>query len=96
VPTARRAGDALIRRSRANLWRAGDFGVVVLGPSADDPVTLDGTAVAVWEALAVPTSRDDLVAGLAHRFGADAARVAADVEPLLDRLDALGVVEIES
>ena len=91
---SRLGGAARIRRSRATFWRAGDFGVVVLGPDATEPVTLDGTGVAVWETLAEPRSIDDLVAMLAREFGADPAQVSADVRPLLERLDALGVVEV--
>ena len=64
--------------------RAGPFGVVLLAPRDAEPRALAGSAVAVWEALAEPVSRDDLVADLAAAFRADPATVAADVPPLLE------------
>jgi hypothetical protein len=76
------------------LWRRGDFGVVVLGTGRPDPLTLAGTGVAIWDALDRPHSRRDLVERLAAEFGADAALVAADLEPVVDDLIDGGVLEV--
>jgi hypothetical protein len=81
-------------RAAGALWRAGDFGVVVLGTRRSDPLTLAGTGVAIWDALAEPRSRPELARELAARFAADPARVASDVEPVLDELVASGVLEV--
>lgn len=74
------------------LWRAGSFGVVILPPGADDPQTLTGTGPAVWNALARPQDRAELAAALGREFGADTARVRADLDPLLDELVRIGAV----
>ena len=81
-------------RARDALWRAGDFGIVVLGTRRLDPVTLAGTGVVLWDLLAAPLRRTELVDALVARFGADPARIAADVDPVLDDLLAGGVLEV--
>ena len=86
------ARSPLLVRSPATLRRAGPFGIVLLAPRDAEPRALAGSADAVWESLAEPVSRDDLVADLAVAFGADPAIVAADVAPLLDALLASGAV----
>jgi hypothetical protein len=83
-----------IVRSDRNLWRAGDFGVVVLGPRASQPVTLDGTGAAVWDALERPCSRAELVDLLARTYRTDPTRIADDVDRLLTELMQLGIVEV--
>jgi hypothetical protein len=86
------ARSPFLVRSPATLRRDGPFGVVLLAPRDAEPRALAGSAVVVWEALAEPVSRGDLVADLAAAFGADPATVAADVAPLLDALLASGAV----
>lgn len=81
-------------RSARNLWRAGDFGVVILGERSPEPITLDGSGVALWNALAAPESIAGLVASLAASFGTDDERVALDVLPLIEQLLDLGVLEV--
>jgi hypothetical protein len=86
--------DPSIVRAAGALWRAGDFGVVVLGTRRDDPLTLAGTGVAVWDALAEPLQVHQLVDRLAVQFGAEPALVAGDLAPVLDGLVADGVLEV--
>ena len=94
-PASRARGASTVSRSHDALWRAGDFGVVVLAADADEPVILEGTGAAVWNALASPCTADALVSELAQRFGvADRARVEHDVLPYVAELEHLGVVEV--
>lgn len=65
------------------LWRATADRVLLLTPAADDVVTVSGPGVAVWLLLAEPQPFDDLVAHLAELYAVEAARVAADLGPLL-------------
>jgi hypothetical protein len=81
-------------RAADALWRRGDFGVVVLGARRADPVTLAGTGVAIWDLLARPHRRDELVDALASRFAVDTARVADDIGPVLDDLLSGGELEV--
>ena len=81
-------------RARGALWRRGDFGVVVIGAGRPEPLTLAGTGVAIWDALARPRRRSDLITRLASEFGADPARVARDVDPVVDDLVDGGVLEV--
>lgn len=90
------ADDVPIGRAAGAIWRAGDFGVVVLGTHDREPVTLAGTGVAIWETLVAPHRRDELVDLLATRFAADRERVGRDVGPVLDALLAGGILEAAS
>ena len=60
-------------------------------------VSLSETATAVWLAVADSGQRGarvaDLAAGLASRYGADQAEVAADVQRLFDELTAADLLE---
>jgi hypothetical protein len=76
------------------LWRRSlDAVLVVPRAAAREPVTLAGTGPAVWELLATPASVAELADELAGRYATDAATIEADLEPLLDHLAALGVIE---
>lgn len=86
----------MIVRASGAIWRTGDFGVVVLGTAAHEPVTLAGTGVAIWDALARPCRRVELVEVLASHFAAHRDEVARDVAPVLDELLAGGVLEVVS
>jgi hypothetical protein len=65
---------------------------VLLAPGGDDPIVLHGTGVALWQALDCPQNTGDLVARLAAEFHADPVAVRYDIEPVLARLDAAGVL----
>jgi hypothetical protein len=81
------------RRSPRVLWRRSLDAVVVLPAGAEEPVTLGGTGVAVWELLDTWRSVQALTELLAPRYGADPAVVAADVRALVHALDLLGALE---
>lgn len=75
------------------LWRAGDFGMVLLAPTGREPVILEGTGRVLWEALAEPVTPTALAEDLARAFGADAERVASDITPFLAELTRIGAIE---
>ena len=74
------------------LWRAPIDGVVVLVPSADEPVVLGGSAAVAWHVLEQPRTLRDLCERLAVLYNVTAATIVGDVAPLLDELDARGVL----
>lgn len=74
------------------LARRGAFGVLLLAPTAEQPVLLEGTGVDLWDALEHPRTDEDLAVGLASVFGADPTTVAADIRTALDQLGAVDLV----
>lgn len=88
------ATDTVVVRSPRALWRAGAFGVVVLGPDAPTPLVLEGTGVDLWEALAVPQSLTELAMALGARYAVDAELVARDIGPVVDALVGSGACEV--
>jgi len=74
-------------------WRRSLDAVLLLPAGAREPVTLAGSGPEVWELLAEPASIAELADQLAARYETDTTTVAADIVVLLDRLDALGVIE---
>jgi hypothetical protein len=75
------------------LWRAAEFGVVVLPAGATEPQTLTGTGRALWAALASPITPRDLAAELAAEFGVDPGRVEVDIAPVLAELHQIGAID---
>ena len=67
--------------------------MIVLAPGADEPVTVTGSGLAVWDLLDRPRSTDGLVAELSERFAADPATIRADVEALVGRLAEAGALQ---
>ena len=82
------------RRRPDVLWRRSLDAVVLLPLRAEDVVTLAGTGVTVWELLDTWRTVDALTDLLSLEYQADAAMVRADLEGLIDRLDALGALEL--
>lgn len=75
------------------LWRTTADRVLLLAPEADEVVTVSGPGVAVWLLLDHPQAFDELVTHLAELYGAEQARVAADLDPLLADLAGRRLVE---
>jgi hypothetical protein len=88
------SGADPFRRSPTVLWRRSLDAVVVLPTGADEPITLGGTGIAVWELLDTWRSVDALTEMLAPRYDADPAVVAADVSTLVDLLEGVGALEV--
>jgi Coenzyme PQQ synthesis protein D (PqqD) len=84
----------VVQRAPGVVWRDGEFGVVLLAPGAPEPKTLTGTGRELWRAIVRPMTAAELAAELALTFDADAARVEADITPVLDELTQLGVLEL--
>jgi Coenzyme PQQ synthesis protein D (PqqD) len=81
-------------RSSHVLWRRTLDTLVLLPVTSDDePFALAATGPELWGLLAEPRSLDDLVGRLAEAHAVDPYVVAADVEPLLERLLALGAIQ---
>jgi hypothetical protein len=75
------------------LWRRSLDAVLCLPPNANEPVTLAGTGPEVWDLLESPHSVVQLAAVLSDRHGADPDVVAVGVDPVVDQLAALGLIE---
>ena len=75
-------------------WRATPVGVVLLPAARTDPVTVTGSAAAVWDLLAEPITRAELADRLADRYGVESATVQADLGSLLTRLLELQAIEV--
>ena len=87
------AAEIVWRRRDDVSWRRSIDAVVLQAAGADEPVTLPGTAAAVWDLLAEPGTLAVLVATLADAYGTDPSVITADVAGLLEQLVGLGAVE---
>ncbi len=76
----------VLARAPGVLWRRTMRGVLVAAPGRPDPVLVTAPGDAVWDLLAIPRSRDDLVSALAGSFDAEPARIEADLAPVLSAL----------
>jgi Coenzyme PQQ synthesis protein D (PqqD) len=83
------------QRDERTLARSAPGLVVLLGEAGGDPIVLRGTGVAVWEALDRPQGTDEL-ARLAAKFNGDLGAVRSDIEPVIARLGAAGVLRATS
>ena len=84
-------GPRLVRASGV-LSRRVAAGVLVLAPGAADAALLAGTGAAVWELLEGKVPLADVVQILAGAYDAEAAMVAADLEPVIAELTERGLV----
>jgi hypothetical protein len=87
------ASETVWRRRDDVSWRRSIDAVVLMPAGADAPAALPGTAAAVWDLLAEPTTLAELVATLAEVYATDPGAITADVEALLARLEGLGAIE---
>ena len=93
-PAASEASTGPWVRRRDVGWRVALDALVLLPAGRSDPVTVAGSAPAVWDLLAEPRSTRELADRLAERFGADAAMIEADLALLLPQLRDLGAIEV--
>ncbi len=85
--------NAILTRGEGVLEaQMGDEDTVLLGPDSDTYYGLEGTAAAVWEALATPRSLADLSTALAEEYDADARTIETDVTPFLTEMIASGFI----
>lgn len=83
-----------LRRSEPVFTRRGPDLVVVASPAAD-AVVLEGPAVDVWDVCDDWVEFDVVAEQLAERFGAEVSHIAPDVQVVVDRLVALGLMVVE-
>jgi hypothetical protein len=89
-------GTGRWERDKRTLSRSAPDFVVLLAPDGDDPIVLRGTGVALWQALDRPQNTEELANRLAVEFHADPAAVRSDIEPVIARLGAAGVLRAVS
>ena len=70
--------------------------MVLLPPNGDEPIVLRGTGVALWQALDQARNTEELANRLAAEFHADPVAVRSDIEPVIARLGAVGVLRAVS
>jgi hypothetical protein len=83
-------------RDDRTLSRSAPGLVVLLSPNGGDPIVLRGTGFALWAALDRPQSTEELAVRLAAEFDADGATVLSDIEPVIARLRAAGMLRLVS
>lgn len=74
------------RRSAEVLSRRMPDRVLLLATTDEEVVSLSGTGTVLWDLLAEPAATDELAVALASIYGADAAVVRRDIEPVLAEL----------
>lgn len=81
-------------RARAAMWREVTDGLVVLGPTAERPTHITGTAVLGWAHFERPTRFDQVVARLVEARGVDPAVVHRDLGQVVAALVRDGALEL--
>jgi hypothetical protein len=81
------------RRRPDLLWRRSLDAVVLLPVDAEEPMTIAGTGVDVWELLDSWRTIDGIAELLADRYDAEPERVAGDVSALVRQLREGGALE---
>ena len=74
------------------LWRRSGDRRILMGPSTEDVLVVEGTGVPIWDALEQPASEEDLVTELSDRFGVRAEDVRGEVASFLTELRSAGLV----
>lgn len=83
---------ALIRSPSA-LWRVGEFGIVLLAPGMSDPITIAGPGPQLWELVADARTEDEIVTELAAAFSTDPRVIRRDIDPIVEELVSMGLIE---
>ncbi len=78
-------------RAPEALWRRSGDRRILMGPSTEDVLVVEGTGGPIWDALEQPASDDDLVAELSDRFGVRAEDVRGGVASFLTELRSVGL-----
>jgi Coenzyme PQQ synthesis protein D (PqqD) len=87
---------AAMRLRRDGLvWRRAGDEMLVLDLSRSEYLSANATGSLVWERLAEGATPDELAQALVEHFAVDAARARADVDRLLEQLDAEGLLETD-
>jgi hypothetical protein len=86
--------EPAFRRRADVLWRRSLDAVVVLPIDAEDPITVAGTGVDVWELLDTWRTVEGIAELLAPRYDADPDVVAGDVAVLVEQLRDGGALDV--
>jgi hypothetical protein len=78
------------------VWRRAGDELLVLDLSRSEYLSANATGSLVWERLAEGATRDELAQLLVERFAVDEAQARADVDRLLEQLDAQGLLESDA
>lgn len=84
--TAGTAGEEVLERAPAVLWRRTLRGVLISVVGEEEPFLLTAPGDAMWAMIDRPMTRTELVDLLAASFDAPARTIAGDVEPVLQIL----------
>ena len=79
-------------RASDALWRRSGDRRILMGPSIEDVLLIEGVGGLIWDALEQPATEDDLVAELSDRFGVRTEDVRAEVASFLTELQSMGLV----
>jgi hypothetical protein len=88
-----RFDDQRFVQARAAMWREVTDGLVLLGPTAERPTHITGTAVRGWAYFEQPVTFDEVVARLVEAYGADPAVVHGDLAEVVSALLRDGALE---
>jgi hypothetical protein len=84
-----------LRRDGLTWRRAGDE-LLVLDLARSEYLSANATGSLVWERLAEGATRDELAQALVERFAVDEGQARADVDRLLEQLEAEGLLESDA
>ncbi|MGH3366997.1 MAG: PqqD family protein [Nocardioidaceae bacterium] len=82
------------RRDDAVLWRSTGRTVVLLTPAEDEPFSLGGAGVTLWDLLSGPHSTGAAAESLAAMFGISSADALEAITPVLEELTERGAVVV--
>jgi hypothetical protein len=73
-------------------WKLVDDEIVALDVRKSRYLSIDGSGVMLWQALAAGTNRDQLVTALVDRYGIEETRAALDTDTFLSDLSKHGLL----
>ena len=87
-----RVAGTVWRRHDGVLTRRTSRSVLIVTARSNEPLVLEGAAVAVWDELQRPATDDQLVVAIASQFAAAADDVRSDVVATREVLDRHGAL----
>jgi hypothetical protein len=88
--------ETVIGRAPEALWRQTAGEVIVLGPSADDPLVLTGSAAHVWQLLDGRRSLGAITIGLARAYDRPPPAVLEEVLGVISEMVGHGIVIVSA
>lgn len=79
-------------RAPEALWRRSGERRILMGPTTDEVLVVEGTGRAIWDLLGEPCTQEELVGVLAEGFDARPEEVSLDVREFLGTLRDAGLV----